>query len=371
MAPPGRFICASSGYCARRRFQSQLFSASRCSSSTAWTLGCFFISGSFISARAARTPPAATKSTDAARMALIHSSLVCAGFGAVMNQDLPMVHIWEAYSAQSAPTSPKLLALMEFSWFASGIEKESRDEPAAARPGSSPSVEGCAAEQVAADCVEVSPHRRRGRLGVTTHQGLDDGAVLIAVDEPSPRAERTTLDVQPLVLASDQPQELMEMIEEFVARSGEDSLMQLRVPMLERRHFGCIDCRGMRGCDLEQIASARIGRREGGRFWFEHLPDRHHVDRAHPGQFLNDGHEIEPIVLAQKRSAPNLPRHRTVGCDLVDRASHRIARDIVLRRQFALVRQSTRLAPLARPDASSKRMLDFSGDQFWHEKRTR
>ena len=55
--PPGKLIWASSGYCASNLLQSHLLSASRCSSRTAWTVGCFFSSGSFISACATKMPP--------------------------------------------------------------------------------------------------------------------------------------------------------------------------------------------------------------------------------------------------------------------------------------------------------------------------
>src|SRR5271167_1833120 len=74
--PLGRLIWASAGYCASNRFQSHLLSASKCSSRTAWALGCFFRSGSFISACAAKAPPTRTSMTENGTMLLIVSSLL-------------------------------------------------------------------------------------------------------------------------------------------------------------------------------------------------------------------------------------------------------------------------------------------------------
>ena len=155
-------------------------------------------------------------------------------------------------------------------------------------------------------------------------------------------------------------------------REGLVSLGKLLVSL--RNHLFCSRLRWFcartaripRGKVVVDVARAGVGRGERRLPRLEDLSDRHHVDRADAGQLLNDGHEIEPTVRPQKRAAPNLPRHGAIGGDFVDGAADGVARDIVFRREIALVGKAARIAPLAGLNAITKRMLDFRGDQFRH-----
>src|SRR5208282_4722935 len=107
ICPLGRLICASSGYWASRRFQSHALSASKCSSKTAWALGCFFRSGSFIWACAPHAPPNRAKVTKSSRMTFMFF-LPFSSSDAQWTITLQRFRVLEAFfQLRSAPTLPQ------------------------------------------------------------------------------------------------------------------------------------------------------------------------------------------------------------------------------------------------------------------------
>src|SRR5260370_41598725 len=110
----------------------------------------------------------------------------------------------------------------------------------------------------------MNAHRGGRRLRVAAHQRLDDRLVLAAIDEPPLGAEGAALDVEPELLAADEAQDLVEMVEELVARAGENPLVQFGVPVLEPLDLDRLDGGVMGGGDRIEIGGARIGLSESG-----------------------------------------------------------------------------------------------------------
>ena len=160
----------------------------------------------------------------------------------------------------------------------------------------------------------------------------------------------------------------MEVVEEFVARAGEDLLMQLRVPMFERLHFDRLDgrVRGRRRSRARSLALALVAASAAARGSKICRTAIMSIGLT-PGELLDDRHEIDALVVAQKRAAPDLrgsPNRRRRSCR--SRFAPCCARHCT--RPPDRARSAVGASRSIRPTSmrSRKRSCDFGGDQFGH-----
>src|SRR6202051_3985148 len=137
------------------------------------------------------------------------------------------------------------------------------------------------------------------------------------------------------------------MIQEFVPRSSENSLMEFCVPVLKCLHVQSIDRGGVGGGNFAKVVCTGVGSCERRSPGLKNLSYCHHINRTDSSEFLNNLQKIIATIMTQKSPPSDLARHRTIGRDLVDCAAQGIPRDFVLASENALVWQTSCIAPLS------------------------
>src|SRR5438445_12532561 len=92
-------------------------------------------------------------------------------------------------------------------------------------------------QQIALDGSQMRQHGLAGAFGVAPQQRIENRLVLAAIDAAAFLGKRALLHFEPWRLIAQDAHQIVDLLEEVVARAGEDAVMELRIPMLEGRHI--------------------------------------------------------------------------------------------------------------------------------------
>lgn len=134
--------------------------------------------------------------------------------------------------------------------------------------------------------------RRARGIRVAPQNRGDDGIVLFAITPAALFRKGALLHVEPWRLVAQDIKQLVEAVQQFVARAGKDAVMQLRIPVLEIHHLDRGAGLAMRFLDAGELRRGGMDGGIGRGYRFQPPPHFHHVGRArtfHAGHDFRDG----------------------------------------------------------------------------------